>query len=343
MLTQIKLIFILWISSCFSLGVNAQDGKEQVSNNWYFSQSDTLFFSQKHFASNNIRQVKEYRTDQKYADSTQLMGVYTFDTAGSIIESKTFDIHGASSVTKFVIASNGKLSQSWVTDKNGILKKSREYFYDGHKLIKQISYFSSDYKPSIEYTYSTNDLIAKIQYFGPNGEKGAITALAYDSLNRLVSKVTEDAYDSIKLSYYYKYDSLGRKFITEYRETNLVWTETIDYSKSTSKVLREKIYLDGKLTERRTKKTDKRGFIKELIIDRRRNFKSRHRRPSRYTKCVYKYDSNGRLIYEIEFYSPNKFGKRTRTEYSYDNMGNLIYKVIFKNGKKDSEWSYLYN
>lgn len=343
-----RIIFIIFLQFLY-LNIAAQIRETIISNNWYFSQSDTLLFSQTRIKTNNIRQVKEYRTDKKYADSAQLMSEYYFDSTGSIIECKTYDIYGSPSVTKFKIASNGKMAESWVADKNGVLKKTRENIYNGSKLIKQISYYGQDYGPSIEYTYSTNGLVSIIQYFDPTGIKGAITILTYDSLNRIVSEVTKNPGDSIGLSYFYKYDKIGRRYFTEYKEAALGWTETIDYSKSTSNYIVERIYSGDKLNEIITKTINQQGLIIELINDKRMSTKRRKKNnkfcgysgPARYQKWTYEYDSNENLICEKKYYSPNKISERT--QYTYDNKGNLINKIIYKNSKKDSEWSYSYN
>lgn len=345
-----RIIFILLLLQFLDLKITAQVRQQTlISNNWYFSQSDTLLFSQTRIKANNIRQVKEYRTDKKYADSAQLMSEYFFDTMGSLIKSKTYDIYGTPSVTEFIIASNGKMAESWVADKNGVLKKTRENIYVGSKLIKQISYYGQDYAPSIEYTYSTNGFVSIIQYFDPTGIKGATTVLTYDSLNRLVSEVTKNPSDSIGLSYFYKYDKLGRRYYTEYKEATLGWTETIDYSQSTAISTVEKIYSGDKLEEIITKKFNQKGLIEEYIVDKRMSIKRRKRPnmycgysgPPRYQKWTYEYDLKGNLICENIYYSPNKISEQT--QYTFDSKGNLINKVIYKNSKKDSEWSYSYN
>lgn len=345
-----RIIFILLLLQFFDLTITAQVRRQKlISNNWYFSQSDTLLFSQTRVKANNIRQVKEYRTDKKYADSAQLMGEYYFDTLGSLIETKTYDIHGSPSVTKFTIAANGKMSESWVADKNGVLKKTTENIYNGNELIKQISHYSENYAPSIEYTYSTNGLVSVIQYFDPTGIAGAITVLTYDSLNRIISEVTKNPGDTAGLSYFYKYDNFGRKYFTEYKEATLGWSETIDYSKSTSNYIVERIYSGVKLNETITKTINQQGLITELIIDNRMSIKRRKKRnmfcgysgPPRYQKWTYEYDSNGNLICEKKYYSPYKISEQT--QYTFDSKGNLIYKVIYENSKKDSEWSYSYN
>ena len=351
-----RIIFILIFLQFLDLNITAQVRQTLISNNRYFSQSDTLFFSQTRIKANNIRQVKEYRTDKKYADSAQLMSEYYFDASGSIIESKSYDIHGSPSVTKYKIASNGKMAESWVADKNGVLKKTTENIYTGSKLIKQISYYGQDYAPSIEYAYSTNGLVSIIQYFDPTGIKGAITVLTYDSLNRVVSEVTKNPGDSIGLSYFYKYDKLGRRYFTEYKEATLGWTETIDYSKSTSNYIVERIYSGDKLNEIITKTINQQGFITELIIDKRMSIKRRKKNnwrkknnmfcggysgPPRYQKWTYEYDSNGNLICEKKYYSPIKISEQT--QYTFDNKGNLTNKIIYKTSRKDSEWSYSYN
>ncbi len=343
-----RIIFILFLQFLY-LDVSAQIRETIISNNWYFSPSDTLLFSQKRIKANNIRQAKEYRTDKKYADSAQLMSEYYFDSTGSIIEAKRYDIYGSPSLTEFKITSNGKMTETWVADKNGVLKKTRENIYNGSKLIKQISYYGKDYAPSIEYTYSTNGLITAIQYFGPTGIKEAITVLTYDLLNHLVSEETKNPDDSIGLSYFYKYDKLGRKYFTEYKEATLGWTETVDYSKSTSNKTVERIYSGDKLEEIITKTINQQGLIKELIIDKRMSIKRIKRNSMfcsysslyRYQKWTYKYDSNGNLICEKKYYSPNKISEQT--QYTFDSKGNLINKLIYENSKKDSEWSYSYN
>ena len=344
-----RIIFILIVLLFLDLEITAQDKQTLISNNWYFSQSDTLFFSQARIKTNNIRQVKEYCTDKKYTDPAQLMSEYCFDTLGSIIESKTYDIHGSPSVTKFKIAANGNMIESWVADKNGVLKKTTENIYKGSKLIKRISYYGQDYAPSIEYSYSTNGLVSIIQYFNPTGIKGAITVLTYDSLNRLVSELTKNPGDSIGSSYFYKYDKLGRRYFTEYKEATLGWRETIDYSKSTSNCIVEKIYSGDKLNEIITKKINQHGVIIELIVDKRMSTKRRKNNnmfcgysgPPRYQKWTYEYDSKGNLVCEKKYYSPNKIIEQT--QYTLDGKGNLINKIIYENSKKNSEWSYSYN
>jgi hypothetical protein len=344
-----RIIFILIFLQFLDLNITAQVKQTLISNNWYFSQSDTLFFSRTRIKTNNIRQIKEYRTDKKYADSAQLMSEYYFDTLGSLIESKTYDIHGSPSVTKFKIASNGKMTEIWVADRNGVLKKTSENIYNGSKLIKQISYYGQDYAPSMEYTYSTDGLVSIIQYFDPTGIKGAIAVFTYDSLNRLVSEVTKNPGDSIGLSYSYKYDKLGRRYFTQYKEATLVWTETIDYSKSTSNYIVERIYSGDKLNAIITKKINQQGIIIELIVDKRMSTKRRKKNnmfcgysgPPRYQKWTYEYDSKGNLVCEKNYYSPNKISEQT--QYTFDSKGNLINKIIYGNSKKDSEWSYSYN
>ncbi len=344
-----RIIFILIFLKLYDLDINAQVGQSLVSNKLYFSQSDTLFFSQTHIKTNKVKQVKEYRTDKKYVDSAQLMSEYFFDTLGSIIKSKTYDIHGSSSMTEFTIAPNGKIAESWVTDRNGVRTKTTENIYDGEKLLKQISYYGQDYATSIEFTYRADGLISSIQYFGAGGLKGANTIFVYDSLNRLISEVTKNPSDSIGLSYFYKYDKLGRKYYTEYKEATLGWNETIDYSQSTATSTVEKIYLGDELVEIRTKIFNQQGLIQELITDKRMSIK-RRKKPNmfcgysgspRYQKIAYEYDSNGNCISKKEYSSPNKIYQREN--YSFDKNGNLINKIIYKNSRRDSEWSYSYN
>jgi len=333
----------------WGLNSNAQVRQSLISNNWYFSQSDTLFFSQTHIKANKVRQVKEYRTDNKYADSAQLMSEQFFDTLGSIIKSKTYDIHGSPSVTEFKNTPSGQMAEIWVADRNGVLTKTIENIYTGDKLIKKNSYYGQDYATSIEFTYKTDGLISSIQYFGAKGFKGANTIFVYDSLNHLISEVTKNRGDSIGLSYFYKYDKFGRKHFTQYKEASLTWTETIDYSKSTTNSIVEKIYFGDKLSEIRTEIFNPQGLVIEIITDKRMSIKRRKKAnmfcgnsgPPRYKKWTYEYDSNGNLICENIYFSPNKISERT--QYTFDSKGNLVNKIIFTNSKRDSEWSYMYN
>jgi hypothetical protein len=339
-----RTIFILLFLRFSCWNINAQAIHTLISNKWYFSQSDTLFFSQAHIKANKVRHLKEYRTDKKYTDSVLLASEYFFDSFGSIIKSKTYDIHGHPSVTEFKIAPNGKMAESWVSDQNGAMVKTTENIYDGDLLIRQISYYGHGHTTSIEFIYRTDGLLSCIQYIGSEGLKGATTTFAYDSLNRIVSEITKNAGDSLGYCYFYKYDKSGRKYFTEYREANQGWTERVDYSRSTLNSLVKRIYSGDKLNEIIAQKNNGQGQITELITDRRMSTKRRKKNnmfcgysgPPRYHKWIYEYDSNGNLICEKEYYSPTK--KSEQTNYIFDSNGNLIGR---KN--KDSEWTYSYN
>lgn len=342
-----RIIFIIFLQFLY-LSIAAQIKETIISNNWYFSHPDTLFFSQTLIKEHNISQINEYRIDKVYADSAQIMSEYSFDSTGSIIKSKTYDIHNSPTVTQFKITSNGKMKEVWLADKNGVFTKTRNNFYAGSRLIKQVSHYGQDYAPSVEYTYSNNGLISVIQDFGPTGNIGVSTNLTYDSLNRLVSEVNKNSNDSIESSYFYKYDQYGRRNYTEYKEANLSRIETIDYSKSTSNCTVEKIHSIGKLKAIKTTTINSYGLTTELILDKRMNIKRRKKPnmfcgysgPARYQKWTYEYDLNGNLICEKKYYSPHKISEQTN--YTFDNKGNLIGKVIFKNSKKISEWRYSY-
>jgi hypothetical protein len=208
-----RVIFILIILQFSGLNINAQARQKLISNNWYFSESDTLFFSQAHIKTNKVTQVKEYRTDKKYADSAQLMSEYLFDTSGSLIRSKTYDIHGSSSITEFKIAPNRKLAETWVSDRYGVLTKTTENIYNSDKLIEQTSYYGPDHANSIEYSYRTDGLLSSVQYLGAKDVKGGNMVFVYDSLNRLISTVTKNIGDSIGFSNVYKYDKSGRRYL----------------------------------------------------------------------------------------------------------------------------------
>ncbi len=344
-----RITFLLVCLLFLNLKINSQVDEHLTSNNWYFSESDTLFFSQKRIKANNIKQVKEYRTDKKYVDSAQIMSEYYFDTSGALIEAKSFDIYGTGSVSKFKIAPNGKMSENWYADKNGVLNKTYENIYNGNKLIKQTSFFGQNYAPSKTYTYTANNLVSSIQHFGPTGTKEIVTEFTYDSLNQLVSEVTKKTNDSVAYSYFHKYDELGRRYFTEYKEHAFGWKQTIDYSKSSLNCSVKQIYAGDKLNSVVTKKTNELGLITELIYDARTRIKRRKKTnkfcgysgPPRFQKWTYEYDLKGNLISEKTYYSPNKVSQCII--YTLDNKGNLIKKEVFAGSKKDSEWCYTYN
>ncbi len=347
-----KIIYILIFFQFLVLNINAQIKPIFVSNKWYFNQfDDTLFFSQKHIRANKVKYVREYRTDKEYADSIQLMGEYFFDTLGILIKTKTYDIHGSFSISEYKIASNGKIAEVWVVGHSGVLTKSIENIYFNDSLIKQTSYYGQNYSKSVEYTYRTDGLLLSTQYFGPKNIKGSNIIYVYDSLNHIISEITKDANDSIICSYVYRYDKLGRKYFTKYKENNYSYTETIDYSKSTSNSTIQMIYFNNKLDEIIIKTVNKQGLIIKLITDKRVSIKKKRRiftnifcgysGPSRYQKTTFKYNSRGYLICKKIYSSPHKTIKRIK--FTVDNKGNLINKAIFHNFKKDSEWGYSYN
>lgn len=331
-----------------SLGSLAQE-EELISNNWYFSASDTLCFSQQHIRSNHIIEVKEYRSDKKYADSAQLMSNYFFDPSGSLTRSVTYDIHGTSSVVEFVNTPGGKLAEVWANDSKGIRGKTRENVYEGDKLMIAKSYYGANHVISVEYTYRKDGLLSVKQFVGANGIKGARTVFTYDSLRRLILQVTKNQGDTMGLCYFYKYDSLGRRSSTEYKEAGARWTETIDRSKSTATCKIEKKALDGRLTEVRTVNYNKQGLPAVLIIDKRMSIKRRrkpnifcgYQGPLRYQKWIYDYDAKGNRVSEKEYHAPHKLSRMLICE--FDDRGNMVRKTIYDGRVKNSEWSYSYH
>lgn len=344
--------FILLILSLLTIIpiISAQTRTEVFSkNNWDLNQTDTLDYSQSLIKANKIKQFTEYLICKKYSDTPLIMELYFFDSSGAIYESRSFDIDGKPNINKNIIAPNGKISEHWLMDKKDILIKGKENFYLGNNLIKEITYYGKDYNPSIEYTYSSNGLLSTIQYFGPTGTKGAKVIMAYDSLNRLISEITKYSEDTVVMSYIYKYDTFGRRYFTEYKETNSGWIETIDYSKSKKNSIIEKVYLNNKLDEIRSKTFNKHGLVTKIIIDKRMSIAHSKTKSNmfcgnsssvRYRKNTYKYHSNKNSFCEKKYYAPNKVSEHTHFE--FDNNGLLTHKREYEKLKLKSEWLYIY-
>lgn len=339
---------ILCMILFYGLQLQAQVSVATVSNSWYFSDADTLFFSQAHIKANKINRVKEYFIDGKNADSVRLSSEYRFDASGSIIESKTYSMNGHQSVTAFKITPGGKLAECRVADNTGTLNKTKELLYRNDTLVRQISCYGTGYTTSIGYNYRKDGLLQSIQYYGTGETPGSLTTYTYDSLNRLVSEETTTPGDSNTSSYTYRYDQSGRRCFTQYQEGSLNWTTTADYSKPDANTLVERLYSDGKLMEENTMRYNAQGLLTEKITDRRMSHKRKRKYnmfcgypgPVPYRKSGYTYDTNGNLTTETLYFSPNKLSERT--EYAFDSQGNLVTKTVFEHSKKQAEWRYIY-
>jgi hypothetical protein len=343
-----KIIFLFIFFYFFDLKLNAQEGQELLSNNWRFSQSDTLFFSQAHIKANKIKQVKEYLINKIYADTALLTGEYSFDSLGLLTRSKNYNVYGLpSEITEFKVNANGKITEIWF-DRKGILTKEYENIFSENKLMKQLFYYEQGIVSSREYAYQKDGLLSSVQYYNLKGMKETRKVCVYDSLKRLTFEISKDANDSVMFTDVYKYDDQGRKCYIGYQTATFSSNQKIDYSRSTATSIVEGIYSGNTLVEISTKKFNQRGLVEMYEIDKRMSIKRRRKKnmfcgysgPSRYQKMTYEYDAKGNLIAEKQYTSPNKI--EYQTNYGFDSNGNLIHKVGYIKSKKYSEWIYKY-
>ncbi len=175
--------------------------------------------------------------------------------------------------------------------------------------LSDIIVASKEYYPGYKYEY--NELNQLIEFTDPLGRK---ESYEYDANGNLISKMDRNGSD-----FEYKYDGLNRMIsksvCTQNGEGNAMYTYTYTKTGNISSIT------SGKETD---------GMVIEF------NTQAEPKLKQEYNKVSYEYDSQGRLIKEIEMEGITK-------EYSYDENNNRKTFVIKQDGIVKHDMSYEYD
>ncbi|MCC6837214.1 MAG: hypothetical protein IT234_01635 [Bacteroidia bacterium] len=341
-----KALLIILFLLVHTFIVLAQPLPREISTYYYFGDLDTQFFAPQHILANKIKQIKEYRTDKKYADTALLMAEYFFTDAGYLSKAVSYDIHGKSSTSEYKQNSDNKITEVLYTMR-GELTPSEIHEYKDGKLVKKISPYNADNIPSVEYEYNDKGLLrSQTNYF--NGKAtGQKTLYTYNSKGLLEKE--ENLYNSdTRECYNYAYDESGELIQIELVYNDNTKKNIINYVHYKNKYKQvQKTFYDNQLSLIQIGEFNKQGKLIKIVYDRRMRRKSRkansfcgYNGPPLYQKTTYKYDSRGNCIQKKDYY--NSFFYYLKINYEFDAQNNMIKAVEFEGLKKTDELMYKY-